>query len=194
MLFYFSNLNFCQTFDYHWGIKNFYKFLWYVYDDMFNDISECIMNLVTCGMKGGHKSRTNLFWISIFPLWFRISHSGSTSLGFHLSRDFGNKYYFVTAFSLSCCNLFFIWAKYVYDLRIVPTLHIDLTFTLMWLKDSFSNLVFSRCHFCCFSDPTVHALQFLDVINMKDPTQKSHFYRNTLKEVLPYIPRVSILA
>ncbi|XP_068083856.1 SCY1-like protein 2 [Anabrus simplex] len=40
-----------------------------------------------------------------------------------------------------------------------------------------------------FSDPSVHALQFLDVINMKDPTQKSHFYRNTLKEVLPYIPR-----
>ncbi|XP_046681827.1 SCY1-like protein 2 [Homalodisca vitripennis] len=40
-----------------------------------------------------------------------------------------------------------------------------------------------------FSDPAVQALQFLDVINMKDPTQKSHFYRNTLKEVLPYIPR-----
>lgn len=41
------------------------------------------------------------------------------------------------------------------------------------------------------SDPAVHALQFLDVINMKDPTQKSHFYRNTLREVLPFIPRVS---
>nr|CAD7409483.1 unnamed protein product [Timema cristinae] len=40
------------------------------------------------------------------------------------------------------------------------------------------------------NDPAVHALQFLDVINMKDPTQKSHFYRNTLKEVLPYVPRV----
>ncbi|KAJ8668715.1 hypothetical protein QAD02_010378 [Eretmocerus hayati] len=40
-----------------------------------------------------------------------------------------------------------------------------------------------------FSDPSVHALQFLDVINMKDPTQKAHFYKNTLKEVLPYIPR-----
>ncbi|XP_049813575.1 SCY1-like protein 2 [Schistocerca nitens] len=40
-----------------------------------------------------------------------------------------------------------------------------------------------------FSDPSVHALQFLDVINMKDPTQKSHFYRNTLKDVLPYVPR-----
>ncbi|XP_046472921.1 SCY1-like protein 2 [Neodiprion pinetum] len=40
-----------------------------------------------------------------------------------------------------------------------------------------------------FSDPSVHALQFLDVINMKDPTQKTHFYKNTLKEVLPYIPR-----
>ncbi|XP_043463153.1 SCY1-like protein 2 isoform X1 [Leptopilina heterotoma] len=40
-----------------------------------------------------------------------------------------------------------------------------------------------------FSDPSVYALQFLDVINMKDPTQKAHFYRTTLKEALPYIPR-----
>ncbi|KAF6201765.1 hypothetical protein GE061_004160 [Apolygus lucorum] len=40
-----------------------------------------------------------------------------------------------------------------------------------------------------FSDQTVQALQFLDVINMKDPTQKNHFYRNTLKDVLPYISR-----
>ncbi|KAJ6640725.1 SCY1-like protein 2 [Pseudolycoriella hygida] len=40
-----------------------------------------------------------------------------------------------------------------------------------------------------FGDTTVHALQFLDVINMKDPTQKAHFYRNTLREVLPAIPR-----
>lgn len=40
------------------------------------------------------------------------------------------------------------------------------------------------------SDPSVHALQFLDVINMKDPNQKAHFYRNTLKEVLPFIPLV----
>jgi hypothetical protein len=46
-----------------------------------------------------------------------------------------------------------------------------------------------KCVVCC-SDPVVQALQFLDVINMKDPSQKSHFYRNTLKEVLPYIPRV----
>ena len=42
-----------------------------------------------------------------------------------------------------------------------------------------------------FSDPAVHALQFLDVINMKDPSQKTNFFRNTLPEVLPYIPRVS---
>lgn len=28
---------------------------------------------------------------------------------------------------------------------------------------------------------------------MKDPTQKAHFYRNTLREVLPFIPRVSEL-
>ncbi|XP_044752932.1 SCY1-like protein 2 isoform X1 [Coccinella septempunctata] len=40
-----------------------------------------------------------------------------------------------------------------------------------------------------FSDPSVHALQFLDVINMKDPTQKAHFYRITLKEALPFIPK-----
>ncbi|KAF7988483.1 hypothetical protein HCN44_001056 [Aphidius gifuensis] len=39
-----------------------------------------------------------------------------------------------------------------------------------------------------FSDPSVHALQFLDVINMKDPNQKSHFYKVTLKEGLPFIP------
>ena len=43
----------------------------------------------------------------------------------------------------------------------------------------------------CCSDPAVHALQFLDVINMKDSTQKAHFYRNTLKDMLPYIPKVS---
>lgn len=42
-----------------------------------------------------------------------------------------------------------------------------------------------------FSDPAVHALQFLDVINMKDPTQKAHFYRSTLKDALPFIPRVN---
>ncbi|XP_049819933.1 SCY1-like protein 2 isoform X2 [Aethina tumida] len=40
-----------------------------------------------------------------------------------------------------------------------------------------------------FSDTAVHALQFLDVINMKDPTQKNHFYRNTLKDALPGIPK-----
>ncbi|XP_076052800.1 SCY1-like protein bma [Oratosquilla oratoria] len=40
-----------------------------------------------------------------------------------------------------------------------------------------------------FSDPVVHALQFLDVINMKDPTQKGHFYRTTLMDVLPHIPK-----
>jgi SCY1-like protein 2 len=40
------------------------------------------------------------------------------------------------------------------------------------------------------SDPAVHALQFLDVINMKDPGQKSQFYRTTLKDILPSIPKV----
>ena len=42
-----------------------------------------------------------------------------------------------------------------------------------------------------FSDPAVHALQFLDVINMKDVSQKTNFYRVTLKDHLLYIPRVS---
>ncbi|XP_066155262.1 SCY1-like protein 2 isoform X2 [Euwallacea fornicatus] len=40
-----------------------------------------------------------------------------------------------------------------------------------------------------FDDPMVQALQYLDTIMMKDPTQKSHFYRNTLKDALPYIPK-----
>lgn len=44
-----------------------------------------------------------------------------------------------------------------------------------------------------FSDPAVHALQFLDVINMKDAPQKNNFYRTTLKDILLYIPRVSDL-
>lgn len=43
---------------------------------------------------------------------------------------------------------------------------------------------------CTQSDPAVHALQFLDVINMKDPGQKSQFYRTTLKDILPSIPKV----
>lgn len=45
----------------------------------------------------------------------------------------------------------------------------------------------------CFpihSDTLLHVLQFLDVINMKDPTQKAHFYKTTLREALPFIPRV----
>jgi len=43
-----------------------------------------------------------------------------------------------------------------------------------------------------FADPTVHSLQYLDVISMKDPTQKANFYRHQLKEVLPYIPKVNM--
>ncbi len=42
-----------------------------------------------------------------------------------------------------------------------------------------------------FSDPAVQALQFLDVIAMKDPSQKAQFFRTTLTEVFPFIPRVS---
>merc|ERR1719150_479858 len=40
-----------------------------------------------------------------------------------------------------------------------------------------------------FSDPAVQALQFLDVIGMKDPSQKAQFFRTTLTEVFPFIPR-----
>lgn len=58
-------------------------------------------------------------------------------------------------------------------------------------KKKEKNSIFMSGFFPIYSDPAVHALQFLDVINMKDPTQKAHFYRNTLREVLPFIPRVS---
>ncbi|GFS41166.1 SCY1-like protein 2, partial [Trichonephila inaurata madagascariensis] len=39
-----------------------------------------------------------------------------------------------------------------------------------------------------FSDPSVHALQYLDVIQMKDSTHKMHFY-HSLKAQLPGIPK-----
>ena len=39
------------------------------------------------------------------------------------------------------------------------------------------------------SDPAVQALQFLDVIGMKDPSQKAQFFRTTLTQVFPFIPR-----
>lgn len=38
-------------------------------------------------------------------------------------------------------------------------------------------------------DPAVHALQYLDVIQMKDTTHKSHFY-HSLKGALASIPKV----
>ncbi|XP_034174802.1 SCY1-like protein bma isoform X1 [Osmia lignaria lignaria] len=40
-----------------------------------------------------------------------------------------------------------------------------------------------------FLDPAVHALQFLDVSKIKDVLQKEHFYTNTLKGILPYVPK-----
>lgn len=39
-------------------------------------------------------------------------------------------------------------------------------------------------------DPGVHALQYLDVIQMKDSTHKSNFYHN-LKGALSSIPKVN---
>ena len=45
-------------------------------------------------------------------------------------------------------------------------------------------------HVLIFSDPAVQALQFLDVIGMKDPSQKAQFFRVTMTQVFPFIPRV----
>ncbi|XP_034232487.1 SCY1-like protein 2 isoform X3 [Thrips palmi] len=39
------------------------------------------------------------------------------------------------------------------------------------------------------TDSVVSTLQFLDVIQMKDPPQKNAFYKQTLRDSLPYIPR-----
>ncbi|XP_077302425.1 SCY1-like protein bma [Arctopsyche grandis] len=40
-----------------------------------------------------------------------------------------------------------------------------------------------------FNDLPIQTLQALDVLLMKEPNQKSTFYRTTMMEVLPYIPR-----
>ncbi|KAH8369983.1 hypothetical protein KR093_001765, partial [Drosophila rubida] len=40
-----------------------------------------------------------------------------------------------------------------------------------------------------FIDPAINALKFLDVVNMKDTQQKSQFYKTTLIEAMPLIPR-----
>ena len=42
-----------------------------------------------------------------------------------------------------------------------------------------------------FGDSSVHALQYLDLIQMKDANHKANFYHN-LKNVLPFIPKVSV--
>ncbi|XP_045784676.1 SCY1-like protein 2 [Maniola jurtina] len=43
--------------------------------------------------------------------------------------------------------------------------------------------------FKCQSEPAIQAMQFLDVITMKDPVQKANFYRGPLLEALPFIPK-----
>lgn len=61
--------------------------------------------------------------------------------------------------------------------------------------NSYSSLSLYVCLFLCafiHSEASVHSMQFLDVINMKDPAQKAHFYRVTLCENLPLIPKVKI--
>ena len=50
-------------------------------------------------------------------------------------------------------------------------------------------LLLTNFFFIYTSDPAVQALQFLDVIGMKDPSQKSQFFRVTLTQVFPFIPR-----
>lgn len=42
-----------------------------------------------------------------------------------------------------------------------------------------------------FMDQSVHALQYLDILQMKDPNHKANFYHN-LKKVLPFIPKVTV--
>lgn len=45
----------------------------------------------------------------------------------------------------------------------------------------------------CFrgqAEVAIQALQFLDVITMKDPNQKAGFYRGQLIDAMPYIPKV----
>ncbi|XP_068627265.1 SCY1-like protein 2 [Battus philenor] len=44
-------------------------------------------------------------------------------------------------------------------------------------------------YFKCQSEPAIKAMQFLDVITMKDPNQKANFYRVVLIDALPYIPK-----
>ncbi|XP_039763689.1 SCY1-like protein 2 [Pararge aegeria] len=43
--------------------------------------------------------------------------------------------------------------------------------------------------FKCQSEPAIQAMQFLDVITLKDVVQKSNFYRGALLEALPFIPK-----
>ncbi|XP_059055324.1 SCY1-like protein 2 [Achroia grisella] len=44
-------------------------------------------------------------------------------------------------------------------------------------------------YFKCQSETAILAMQFLDVITMKDPNSKSNFYLGNLLEALPYIPK-----
>ena len=65
-------------------------------------------------------------------------------------------------------------------------------------KDTFIFFIFEgfgKCfkvmkHIFDFRDPAVQALQFLECINSKDTNQKAQFFRNSLPEVFPIIPKV----
>jgi hypothetical protein len=62
---------------------------------------------------------------------------------------------------------------------------------LIWKNSSpLKESTIEQFDFRFHSDPAVQALQFLDVISMKDPSQKAQFFRTTLTDIFPYIPRV----
>ena len=49
-----------------------------------------------------------------------------------------------------------------------------------------------RCVLC--SDPAVQALQFLECLNCKETNQKAQFFRTSLVEVFPIIPKVVLVS
>ena len=57
-----------------------------------------------------------------------------------------------------------------------------------WIIHSYFEI--SMCSLCYFRYPAVQALQALDVTVCKEAKEKADFFRYTLKEVFPYIPKV----
>lgn len=67
------------------------------------------------------------------------------------------------------------------------------TIKLELIRYRISSLSLCHAHFQIkyLCDPCVHALQYLDVIHLKDSTHKSSFYFN-LRDILINIPKVTI--